>query len=92
MTIFISSMYIQSKNWLSLFESLSIDLVNNPNTFSNWSKFLTDVEKLLANEQTSALVIDLFRIPLILIIFVCAIMYLHNLNQGTLKNISMQWK
>ncbi|WP_131100657.1 hypothetical protein [Bacillus sp. SYJ] len=85
MTIFISSMYIQSKNWLSLFESLSIDLVNNPNTFSNWSKFLTDVEKLLANEQTSALVIDLFRIPLILIIFVCAIMYLHNLNQGTLK-------
>ena len=63
MTIFISSMYIQSKNWLSLFESLSIDLVNNPNTFSNWSKFLTDVEKLLANEQTSALVIDLFRIP-----------------------------
>lgn len=85
MTIFISSMYIQSKNWLSLFESLSIDLVNNPNTFSNWSKFLTDVEKSLANEQTSALVIDLFRIPLILIIFVCAIMYLHNLNQGTLK-------
>lgn len=85
MTIFTSSMYIQSKNWLSLFESLSIDLVNNPNTFSNWSKFLTDVEKSLANEQTSALVIDLFRIPLILIIFVCAIMYLHNLNQGTLK-------
>ncbi|TKJ04896.1 hypothetical protein FC702_12040 [Bacillus cereus] len=85
MTIFISSMYIQSKNWLSLFESLSIDLVNNPNTFSNWSKFLTDVEKSLTNEQTSALVIDLFRIPLILIIFVCAIMYLHNLNQGTLK-------
>ncbi|ALZ60412.1 hypothetical protein FORC13_1351 [Bacillus cereus] len=85
MTIFISSMYIQSKNWLSLFESLSIDLVNNPNTFSNWSKFLTDVEKSLANEQTSELVIDLFRIPLILIIFVCAIMYLHNLNQGTLK-------
>ncbi|MGG0722842.1 hypothetical protein [Bacillus mycoides] len=85
MTIFISSMYIQSKNWLSLFESLSIDPVNNPDTFSNWSKFLKDVEKALANEQTSALVIELFKIPLILIIFVCAIMYLHNLNRGTLK-------